>query len=136
MATINQKNAFKKTVERIKDNKRVVMGEVMRDVGYSNETALKPKLLTSSKGWQDLMAQIDDATLLQRLYDIALDKNDKRATLQAVDMLLKLKDKYPDSKLRLGAIEQRHAFMEVIEDNNKEATLIQNHADSSISNKR
>ena len=115
MATINQKNAFKKTVERIKDNKRVVMGEVMRESGYSNETALKPRLLTKSKGWNELLAQIEDDKILERLYEIALDKNDKRATLQAVDMLLKLKDKYPDNKLRLGAIEQRHAFLDVVE---------------------
>ena len=112
MATINQKNAFKKTLERIKGNNRVVLGEVMRESGYSEKTALKPKLLTNSKGWQDLMSQIDDATLLQRLYDIALDKNDKRATLQAVDMLLKLKDRYPDNKIRLGAIDQWKQFID------------------------
>ena len=78
------------------------MGKIMREVGYSKKTAINPKDLTESKGWQELLNEVPDEELKNRLLEIAQDK-DKRSALIAIDMLLKLKDKYPATKAKIAA---------------------------------
>ena len=51
MTTIKQKQAFKKVVEGSS------ISQAMRDVGYSESTALRPNKLTNTQGWQELMAK-------------------------------------------------------------------------------
>jgi hypothetical protein len=50
MATLKQKRAFKEITE---NNRSVSDG--MRRVGYKKSTATKPKNLTNTKGWNELM---------------------------------------------------------------------------------
>ncbi len=96
MSTIKQQLALKKVMEN-----RGNVSKSMREVGYSQMTAKNPKNLTESRGWQELLRMIiNDEVLVQRIYEIALQE-DKRASLQAIDMLLKLKDHYPAGKLKL-----------------------------------
>jgi len=97
MATTKQQNALKIKLK----NPKLNMGKVMIEAGYSEKTAKAPTKLTKSKGWQELLAQIDDEQLLKKLRKIALDDKDKRACLSAIDTLLKLKDRYPAGKLNL-----------------------------------
>ena len=96
MATIKQKTAFNKIVEN-----RGNISKTMREVGYSKKTAKNPKNLTQSIGWQELLNTIQDFALINKLNEIALDKKDKRACLQAIDIILKLKDKYPEQKTKI-----------------------------------
>ena len=70
----------------------------MFDIGV---TSIKPKMLTNSRGWKELLTQVDDKELLQQVYEIALSE-DKRSALAAIDMVWRLKDKYPAGKLKLG----------------------------------
>ena len=44
--------------------------------------------------------EIEDGPLLNRLKEIAMDKG-KREAMTAIDMLLKLKDKYPAGKVKV-----------------------------------
>jgi len=88
-------------VEKIKQKKPVKMGKVMIEAGFSKSTARVPKQLTESKGWQQLLAKVDDSAILDKLNAIAMDIKDKRACLQAIDILLKLKDKYPAQKSKI-----------------------------------
>ena len=82
------------------------MGGAMIKAGYSATVAAKPALLTRSKGWQELLAEIDDQPLLQRLREIAMDRTDKRAALQSINTILQLKDRFPAGKLKLLAVHQ------------------------------
>lgn len=50
MATIKQREAVKKTLENHGN-----VSKAMLEVGYSPNTAKNPKILTDSKGWQELM---------------------------------------------------------------------------------
>ena len=105
--TIKQKIAFNNLTEKIREKKPVKLGDVMIESGYTEATARNPeKNLTSKTGWQLLMASIDDKTILKRITEILID-NDKRASLQAADMLLKLKDKYPDKKFKIGTFQEK-----------------------------
>lgn len=93
--------AFKEVVE-----KRGSISNAMRSVGYTTATAKNPRNLTLSKGWQELLGSIvSDEILLDRTYEIVLQE-DKRASLQAIDMLLRLKDRYPTNKLKIGPYEE------------------------------
>lgn len=65
MATIKQKKALKNLVENGGN-----VSKAMRDAGYSPETASDPKKLTTSKGFQELIAQtpgLKDEEVLEEL---------------------------------------------------------------------
>jgi hypothetical protein len=97
MATIKQKTAFKNMVELVGNKQTPSMAQVMKGI-YSPAVISNPSKLTKSKGWNELLAQIKDEPLLERLRELALDRTDKRAALTAIDMLLDLKDRYPANK--------------------------------------
>lgn len=109
MSTRKQKLALEKTIEN-----RGNISRSMLEAGYSPATAKNPKNLTGSKGWQDLLGSvINEEILIERVYAIAM-QDDKRAALQAVDMLLKLRDRYPAGKLKIHQFEEE--LSAVIED--------------------
>lgn len=74
--------------------------QAMLDAGYSPATAHNPQKLTNSIAFKEVIGMVDDAELIAKVREIALD-DDKRASLQAIDMLLKLKDRYPAGKLKV-----------------------------------
>ena len=76
------------------------MGKAMRKAGFSDAYSTNPKQMMETKTWKELLLDIDDSPILKRIKELALDKSDKRASLQAIDMLLKLKNYYPDQKIK------------------------------------
>lgn len=105
-------DVFNKTLENMRNGQPANVSGTMRDFGYSPNSA-KALTITQTQTWQQLLATIDDNQLLGRLNNIALDPQDKRSSLQAIDMLLKLKDKYPAGKLKVTAQnEARAQFVE------------------------
>ena len=102
-------NKQRAVIKELSEDVGMPMGTAMRKAGYSLSTSKSPQRLTKTKGWNELLAEVDDAPLLKRLRSIALDNEDKRAALTSIDMLLKLKDRYPAGKLKvLSAIESRN----------------------------
>ncbi|MFA5652248.1 MAG: hypothetical protein WC933_02695 [Candidatus Paceibacterota bacterium] len=73
--------------ERITKGEPVTMGAVLREAGFSKETSLKPKLVTETKGWKFLLAQIENEPLLERLKELALC-DDKRISHEACKTIL------------------------------------------------
>lgn len=76
------------------------LSKAMRKVGYKKSTWQKTGNLTNSKGWNELLESIDDSALLAKVREIALAE-DKSSSLKAIDMLMKLKDRYPAGKLKV-----------------------------------
>jgi len=105
MATLKQKTAFNKMVENVGNNEDLNMGVILRNSGYSEAMAKNPQKVTEAKGWTELLAQIEEQPLLKRLREMAIERTDKRASLQAIDMLLKLKGRYPNQKDDSGDID-------------------------------
>lgn len=106
MATELQKKA---TDILLKDKKKNV-SKAMRKAGYSEASAHNPQNFVNSRGFKQLLAQIDDEPLLDKLREIALDKKDKRANISAIKELLALKDRYPDKKQTIDIISERDKF--------------------------
>lgn len=100
MPTLKQKTAFKKIVDNSRINNAKTAGQILLESGYKKNTAIKPSQVIDSKGFQELLSQIDDNDILQRFNDILKDQ-DKRASIQAGIELLKLKDRYPASKSKI-----------------------------------
>jgi len=100
MATEQQKQAFNIRTKTIEKKKPILMGKIMREAGYSNKASENPKRLINSIGWQELLSHISDEKILKKLKAIAFDTQDKRACLDAIEKLLKLKDKYPANKYK------------------------------------
>lgn len=69
MPTPKQKLAFDLISENLRNPKPdVTLGKTMLQAGYSPQVALKPKLVTESKGFRELMdaAGLDDASLTRK----------------------------------------------------------------------
>jgi len=95
MATLKQRTAFKKILENTEKGNPKTAGELLLESGYSKDTAIKPCQVIESKGFQGLLAEIDDKVILKRFQEILVD-SDKRASIQAGVELLKLKNRYPE----------------------------------------
>lgn len=97
MATIKQKLALQKVTENHGN-----ISKAMIEAGYTPETASKPKNLTESKGWAELMEQyLPDDKLLAK-HEKALEatkwndftgerETDHATVLKAVDLGYKIK---------------------------------------------
>ena len=106
-ATLKQKKAFQYMVEQANQGKTPTGKEIMLKAGYSETSSTLPKARSfETKGWQELLATIDDEVILGKIREIALDSSDKRACLSAIDMLLKLKERYPAGKLKVQAFNE------------------------------
>ena len=95
MASELQKKAFEIRAKKIKEKKPVVMKEVLLEAGASTSTARVPKLITDSKGWQELLAKYDDEPIVDLIYEEGLSKTDKRNATENRKILLTLKDRFP-----------------------------------------
>jgi hypothetical protein len=56
MASENAKNAAKKVLETIGKGEKVVLGKILRETGYADNTADNPILVTSTDSYQDEVA--------------------------------------------------------------------------------
>ena len=110
MVTLKQRTAFNKIVENAANGNPKSARAILAESGYGKIQHQACRIL-QSKGFQELLAEIDDQSILTRVREILLD-DDKRSSLVAADMLLKLKDKYPAGKLKLGAFGERDSVVE------------------------
>ncbi len=97
-ATTRQKKALALLVA---DGGKSPQGKILLQAGYSKAIAKNPSKVIKGEMFKAYLDQIDDKSILARIYEIAMDE-DKRASLQASDMLLKLKDRYPAGKLKIN----------------------------------
>lgn len=88
------------------------VGQAMRQSGYSPVSAKNPKALTNSKYFKDALEVLDDKLYLNELHNLALADDDKRAKLQAIDMLFKLKSRYPKESIDLEISQKRDQVIE------------------------
>lgn len=96
---LNQKKAFKIMTESIRNDKKINFGKILAQAGYSETMQKTPSRVFESNGFQQLLAQIDDQLILTRLANILMKGKDNDS-LKSADMLLKLKDRYPQKKLK------------------------------------
>ena len=102
----------KKAIEKVSENIGKPLGEIMREVGYSESTSETPQRLTESKAWMELMDQyIPDDKLLIKHEEaleavkpigalILIDKDGKTVTKDNEGMI-----EVPDQVVRLKAVE-------------------------------
>lgn len=106
MPTTLQKQVFKKVNQKVKSNKPVVLKDIILESGGSLSTANRPQSITESKGWEELKKRyIDDEMLLMGINELASATNeDKDNRLKAIDIGLKLGDKYPKGETKIIGI--------------------------------
>ncbi len=97
------------------------MGKILRDSGYAESVSKRPKLVTESLGWKELIdSYLPDEKILQSLVEmlnmpsITTVRNDKGRVIREVtetngsikarglDMILKVKGKYVAEKVVTG----------------------------------
>lgn len=104
----------RKAMEILISGEEPTMKKVMEKAGYTTHTSLSPQRnLTDTAGWQTLLRTIDEKPLLEKLQEIALSPTDKRANIAAISELMKLKNLYPDLKLKVSpAYDERDEVLE------------------------
>ena len=127
MATEMTKIAFDKAMKLKKQGKPIIMKKVMQESGYSKEMSKHPGVLVGSKGWLELLAQVDEKPLLERFASIALEGSE-RNSIEACKELLKLKDRYPDKKFKVGKLDED---LKDISDDKSTETTTEDKLDSS-----
>jgi hypothetical protein len=94
--TPKQKLAFKLMTENLSKNpKTIKKGEILRQAGYSEAIAVKPQIVTNSKGWQQLLDQnLSEKTLTTEHHKILTGKYTKDADrLRAIQLGYQLRKK-------------------------------------------
>ena len=92
-------DVFRDVLKSVENGRQPNIKQAMLKHGYALISAEKNKV-TQSKTWDKLLKEIDDEEILNKIKDIMRDE-DKRSSLAAADMLLKLKDKYPEQKTKI-----------------------------------
>jgi len=114
--TINQKEAFKKVVTNITEGKKTNLGKIMREVGYSQSTSEHPTdNLINTAGFKKLLSKIEDDKLLDKLKEIALASGDNRNSISAIKELFSLKNRYPDTKLKVDLFGEQISDLDDVE---------------------
>ena len=99
--TLRQRTTFNVLLDSIRNGRRITWKAVMVKGGYSKKTALNVEHnLLSRGGFQRLLERIDDAPILAKIYEIVFGE-DKRSSLSAADMIMKLKNRYPAQKSKI-----------------------------------
>ena len=70
----------------------------MKEAGYGKASTTRPTIaLLSKQGWLELLEEVDDRPLMDRLRKLSKSKNESIA-LKAIKELLVLKERYPKEK--------------------------------------
>jgi hypothetical protein len=90
--TLKQEAAFKIMLKKMKDNEPTSLGKIMKEAGYSANSAINPELnLTSKKGWEMLKRKLDASGAIVAFNDLVSAENeDKRTRLSAAVEITKI----------------------------------------------
>ena len=106
------KKVFERTMENVKAGEKPNVSGSMRLEGYSPSSCRALKVQDTAT-WKQLLDSIPENVLIGELFELATDPEDKRTKLEAIKEFFRLKDKYPASKMKLGAFqEQASEFIE------------------------
>jgi len=106
-------DVFKEVLKSVEEGRQPNVKQAMLKHGYALISAEKNKVV-QSKTWEILKTKyLNDEKALQTFNDLADKKNtDKDNRLKASIEILKLKDRYPAGKLKIGAFEERDKVIE------------------------
>ena len=130
MTTQLQRKTFNLRAKKIKEGKRVILGDLMREAGFSDSLSRTPKVLVESKGWQALLAEYDDKPIMDAIYKDALDTKDKRNATENRKLILKLKNRFPAAKMKIGAFDEREEVLTDDENNLKQSPAKEDRVDT------
>ena len=112
--TLRQRKFVKETIKTMNPTEAVKRSyNIGGKGGKINSTKIAGSIATENlnkpvirKRFDEILETIDDDVIVQRFYEILKD-TDKRASLDAGDKLLKLKDRYPKGKTKIIGLFER-----------------------------
>jgi len=103
-----QKKAFRIFARKVKNGEFSSWGECMRQAGYAETTARAPKEnLTSKEGFKKLLKTYEMEPIMDNLYQIATQSDDKRSAIQAGKQFIKLRELQPAEKHEISVVEEQ-----------------------------
>lgn len=103
MSTMKQRKVKDIYLEEMQKDKPDTMGNILRRVGYAENTAIKPTQVFQSQGFQEMLAEIDDNRIVKKWTKWALQDKDRRTSLEAGKEIMKLKNRYPKEQTEIEA---------------------------------
>ncbi len=85
---------FNEYMEQARAGKNPSLYDIQRRHGYT-ESSARGYAVTRTRAWNDIMEEVDEEKVVGRLEQIAFEGKDSDS-LNAIDKLLKLKNRYPD----------------------------------------
>jgi hypothetical protein len=120
MASVKQRRAAEKSLENMEAKDPKTKGEILVESGYSETIARVPKKVYDSKGFREILDEIDDKAIIRKWEMWALADTDKRNALDAGKEIMKLKNRYPKEKLDIDLITRRNELLKRPETENKD----------------
>lgn len=90
------------------------VSKAMRLAGYSPKSAKDPQRLTRSRGWQQLMEKYLPDNKLLKVHKELLGNADWHARDSGLDKAYKIKGKYVDTKVQIGASEELEKVLDKV----------------------
>lgn len=93
MASKNAKRAADKVLEKIGKGERIVLGHILREVGYAEATADNPKVVTETQTFKSVVNPVIQAMEAERnriMAALAKKKHDKEKYRDLIDGMDKL----------------------------------------------
>jgi predicted Zn-dependent protease len=108
MATMKQKTYFDKKLKNMKEGNPKTAQMLLLESGFGKSVSKRPWQVERSKGFQELLAEIDDGVIVKKWYRWAVDERiDKRVSMEAGKEIMKLKDRYPATQTKnISYVEQ------------------------------
>lgn len=97
MAKTRVKRVFNSAVKNMAEGKQPNISTEMAKQGYSPSYS-RALGVVRTETWKELLGLIDEESILRNLNDIACSKDDKRATIAASSLLMRLGDRFPANK--------------------------------------
>jgi len=95
MSTIKQQKTAENYLGVLKSGDLINKGEILRNSGYTDYVSKMPSRIFDSKGFQEVLAQIDEQSIIKKWEQWAVSDKDKRNALEAGKEIMKLKNRYP-----------------------------------------
>lgn len=112
--TTKQKLAASKMVENIRNGNKKPMGQILKEAGYSESVSKHPDRVTRSKSWQQLTEKYLPDKKLLKVHKELLENKDWRARDAGLDKAYKVKGKYVDTKVQIGASEELEKVLDKV----------------------
>jgi len=123
--TPRQQAAFKLMLEKFQKHEPAILGEIMREVGYSTATSINPGAnLVKTVAWQSMKRELDSGGARDTFNELVSPRNtDKRTRLAAAIEITKITDGYRKAESKVIGLFEKVGELQTPQADDKSNTV-------------